>query len=171
MTGENACTHVHTHSSQRHTRLGGDKTERGTARPFCTEYKVILVREEPCAHVEGGGGCWSHGGWASQDKNGNKACGSREMGLKLPCPQGGRPAGGEGHTVSPGHEPRRPKSSAITTMQALPCSHACRRGGEGACVYKDTAVPSPSHPSPSTNRVQTSWLCPLPEAGSCQVSL
>lgn len=82
-------TRVHTYTAARGTKgLAKDKI-RGTARPFCTKYKVTLVTEEQCMYVEEVRGVWSHGGWSSQDKNGNKARGSRGTGLELPYPWGG----------------------------------------------------------------------------------
>lgn len=71
----------------------------------------------------GRGGAGPIGGWSSQDKGGNKACAPGRQVWSRHTPREGRPAVGEGHTVSPGYEPQGPRSSAssaVTAVQALP---------------------------------------------------
>lgn len=68
--------------------------------------------------------------------------------------------------MSSGHEPQRPRSLAITAMQALPCSHACRRGGEGACVYKGYSCAISQPPKSKYQQSPDKLAVPLPKARS-----
>lgn len=117
------------------------------------------------------GGCWSYGGWSSQDKNGNKACGPRGTGLELPYPWGEETCRrGRSYSVCWPWAPRAKALSPRPLYRSCPVRPAAPwarpQGWWGGispqeAIYKCTAVPlSRAGPSPSTNRVQAGWLRP-----------